>query len=79
MTRAAGAGTVTTDGSSRRQRPSFGKPASCPEPVRSNATRDTMVFKSYLSSDPCLAVNGEGVTYREFSCQVPSLEPFYFA
>jgi hypothetical protein len=27
--------------------------------------------------DPCYAVNGEGVEYREFSCQVPSLAPYY--
>lgn len=29
-------------------------------------------------SDPCLALNGVGTYYREFSCMYPALEPFYF-
>ena len=29
-------------------------------------------------SDPCIAINGAGIAYREFSCDYPQLEPFYF-
>lgn len=29
-------------------------------------------------SDQCAAVNGAGLAYREFSCDYPQLEPFYF-
>lgn len=28
--------------------------------------------------DPCLAFDGEGVAYREFSCIYPSLGNLYF-
>ena len=28
--------------------------------------------------DPCVAVNGAGLVYREFSCDYPQLEPLYF-
>lgn len=31
-----------------------------------------------IEEDPCLATNGYGVDYREFSCVYPALEPFYF-
>jgi hypothetical protein len=29
-------------------------------------------------TDPCLAVNGAGIEYREFTCVYPTLAPFYF-
>ena len=29
-------------------------------------------------SDPCFGINGAGIAYREFSCEYPQLEPFYF-
>eukprot|EP00529_Nitzschia_sp_RCC80_P030553 CAMPEP_0113501942 /NCGR_PEP_ID=MMETSP0014_2-20120614/33252_1 /TAXON_ID=2857 /ORGANISM="Nitzschia sp." /LENGTH=292 /DNA_ID=CAMNT_0000396621 /DNA_START=44 /DNA_END=922 /DNA_ORIENTATION=- /assembly_acc=CAM_ASM_000159 len=29
-------------------------------------------------TDPCVAINGAGFTYREFSCVYPQVEPFYF-
>jgi hypothetical protein len=29
-------------------------------------------------SDPCIGINGAGIAYREFSCEYPQLEPFYF-
>lgn len=29
-------------------------------------------------SDPCNGINGAGIAYREFSCEYPQLEPFYF-
>jgi len=32
---------------------------------------------SMMMIDPCLAVNGAGVEYREFSCVYPQLEGFY--
>lgn len=28
--------------------------------------------------DPCVAINGAGLAYREFSCDYPQLEPLYF-
>jgi hypothetical protein len=28
--------------------------------------------------DPCLAFNGEGIAYREFSCIYPQLDSLYF-
>lgn len=28
--------------------------------------------------DPCVAINGDGIAYREFSCDYPQLQPFYF-
>lgn len=28
-------------------------------------------------TDPCVAINGDGIVYREFSCDYPLLEPFY--
>ena len=31
-----------------------------------------------VAFDECLAINGEGIEYREFSCMYPQLEPFYF-
>lgn len=30
------------------------------------------------AADPCVAINGAGLAYREFSCDYPQLEPFYF-
>jgi len=30
-------------------------------------------------ADPCWAINGNGIFYREFSCVYPALEPFYFS
>jgi hypothetical protein len=30
------------------------------------------------SSDPCIAINGAGIAYREFSCDYPQLGKFYF-
>jgi hypothetical protein len=30
-----------------------------------------------MTDDPCLAVNGAGIEYREFSCVYPALKPFY--
>ena len=30
------------------------------------------------TADPCLALDGEGVAYREFSCIYPQLENIYF-
>lgn len=29
-------------------------------------------------TDPCVAINGDRIEYREFSCDHPQLEPFYF-
>ena len=29
-------------------------------------------------TDPCVAVNGAGIEYREFTCVYPALESFYF-
>lgn len=29
------------------------------------------------SVDPCLAVNGAGIEYRELSCMYPQLDPYY--
>jgi hypothetical protein len=31
-----------------------------------------------MMKDPCLAVTGEGIEYREFSCLYPALNHFYF-
>lgn len=31
-----------------------------------------------MNSDPCVAYNGEGIEYREFSCIYPTLDSFYF-
>lgn len=32
-----------------------------------------------MNIDPCIAYNGEGIQYQEFSCIYPQLESFYFA
>ena len=29
-------------------------------------------------SEGCVGINGEGIAYREFSCEYPLLEPLYF-
>jgi len=31
-----------------------------------------------MTTDPCIAINGAGLAYREISCDYPQLEPFYF-
>jgi hypothetical protein len=30
-----------------------------------------------ITADPCIAINGQGLEYREFSCVYPALERFY--
>jgi hypothetical protein len=36
------------------------------------------INKTTTMSDPCIAINGAGIAYREFSCDYPQLGRFYF-
>jgi hypothetical protein len=36
------------------------------------------IYTKTTMSDPCIAINGAGVAYREFSCDYPQLGKFYF-
>jgi hypothetical protein len=38
---------------------------------------DTNLKMAQGASDLCFAINGEGIAYREFSCEYPQLEPLY--
>lgn len=37
------------------------------------------MMKAATQVDPCLATNGEGVSFREFACMYPELDPYYFS
>ena len=40
--------------------------------------RQLLLTMTKAGVDRCLAWNGEGLAYREFSCVHEELEPFYF-
>jgi len=35
-------------------------------------------MESAAETDPCVAITSAGIAYREFSCDYPQVEPFYF-